>query len=117
RGEIGDADLGAHLEQRTALEVDAEVQPMGEEQRDRDDRQQRRDRKGDAAELGEVEMGVVGNDAQRRQNSHRADDRQDDNEDAEANDNVMSHFWPRIRSARFAAASTKSTMPRSGVSS
>ena len=38
------------------LEVDAEIQPVGEEQDDREDRQHRRDRKADAAELHEIEF-------------------------------------------------------------
>ena len=33
------AGLGLHFQQRAALEVDAEIQAVGEEQRDRDDRQ------------------------------------------------------------------------------
>ena len=40
RGDVGGAGLGLHLQQRAALEVDAEIQPVGEEQHDRDDRQQ-----------------------------------------------------------------------------
>ena len=60
-------DFGLHFQQRAALEIDAEIQPVGEEQRDRDDRQHRRDRKADAAKAHEVELGVVRHDPQRRQ--------------------------------------------------
>ena len=62
-GEIGRARLGLHLDQRAALEVDAEIQPVDEVKRDRQDRHQRRHRKADAPEAHEVEFGVVGNDA------------------------------------------------------
>ena len=40
RGDIGGAGLGLHFQQRSALEIDAEIQPVGKEQRDRDDRKQ-----------------------------------------------------------------------------
>jgi hypothetical protein len=66
RADIGGAGFGLHLQQRAAPEIDAEIQPMGKEQRDRHDRQRGRDRKADAAEAGEIEMRVVGHDAQRR---------------------------------------------------
>ena len=33
RGDVGGAGLGLHFQQRAALEVDAEIQPVGEEQR------------------------------------------------------------------------------------
>ena len=64
RGNVGRAGLCPYFQQRAALEIDAEVQPVGEEQRDRDNRQQRRDRKADAAKAREIEMGVVGHDPQ-----------------------------------------------------
>ena len=69
---VGRGDVGAagrrcranseHVHQRTAPEVDAEIQPVGEEQRDRQDRQQRRDRKADAPKAHEIERRVVRSD-------------------------------------------------------
>ncbi len=91
RADIGRAGLGLHFEEGTALEVDAEIQAVSKEQRDRDDRQRRRDREGDAAELREVEMRIVRHDAQRRQETERADDGQHGDQDAKANKNEMSH--------------------------
>ena len=38
--DIGSARFGLDLEQRAALEIDAEVQPVGKKQRDRDNRKQ-----------------------------------------------------------------------------
>ena len=57
-GEIG-RPLGLQLDQRTADEVDAEIQPVSEEQDDRQDRQHRRHRKADAPEAHEIEFGFV----------------------------------------------------------
>ena len=68
RAHLGDVDrpgLGLHLHQGAAVEVDAEIQPVGEIERDRDDRQHRRDRKADPPEADEIEIGVVGDDAER----------------------------------------------------
>ncbi|MEY9807549.1 hypothetical protein ABIF30_007156 [Bradyrhizobium elkanii] len=115
RGDVGGAGLGLHLQQRAALEVDAEIQAVGEEQRDGKDREQRRDREADAAKAGEVEMGVVRHDAQRRQQAERRDHGQDGDQDAKANENGMCHNRP-LRSARFAAASTAPSRRRSGAS-
>ena len=36
RADVGGAGLVLHFQERTAPEVDAEIQPMGEEQHDRD---------------------------------------------------------------------------------
>ena len=66
-GEVGVAGLGLHLDQRAALEVDAEIQPVEEIERDRQDRQQRRNGKADAPEAHEIEFGVVGDDAKQAQ--------------------------------------------------
>ena len=61
---VGIAGFGPHLHQRATLEIDAEIQPVGEEQRDRKDREQRRDRKTDAAEAGKIEVRIVRHDPQ-----------------------------------------------------
>ena len=104
--EIGRAGFGLHFHQRAADEVDAEIQAMGEEQRDREDRQQRRNRKADAPEAHEIEIGVVRHDAQRRQQVEHGDDRQHGNQNREPYENQICHERLRIlRSARFAAAS------------
>jgi hypothetical protein len=114
RGDIGRAGFGLDFEQRAALEVDAEIQSMGKEQRDGENRQRRRDRKTDAAEAGEVELGVVGHDTQRRQQVEAAYHRQHRDQDAEPYQNEMCHSRPRmIKSARFAAASTAPSPRRS----
>ncbi|KTT90269.1 hypothetical protein NS44R_14895, partial [Mammaliicoccus sciuri] len=115
RGDICSAGLGPHLQQRAALEVDAEIQAVGEEQRDGKDREQRRDREADAAKAREVEMCVVGDDAQRRQQAERRDHGQHGDQDAKANENGMGQERP-LRSARFAAASTAPMRRRSGAS-
>ena len=65
-GEIGRPGLRLHLDQRAADEVDAEIEPVEEEQQDGDDRQHRRDRKADAPKAHEVELGVVRDDPQQR---------------------------------------------------
>src|SRR6202035_311655 len=103
----GGARLGLDFQQRAALEIDAEVQSVGEEQRDRDNRQRRRNRETDAAETREVEMRIVRDDPQRRQPAEATDDRQHDNEGAQPQENEMCHERFRlIKWARFAAAST-----------
>ena len=71
-GEIGGAALRLDLDQRAADEVDAEIEPVKKEQQDRDDRQQRRDRKADAPEAHEVELGVVRDDPQQRDGGMQA---------------------------------------------
>jgi hypothetical protein len=62
-GEVGRAALRLHLHQRAADEVDAEVQPVREIQNDRHDRQKRGQRKADAPEAHEIEIGFVRHDA------------------------------------------------------
>jgi hypothetical protein len=64
-GEIGRAAFGLHLQQRTANEVDSEIQPMEKIEKDRQDRQQRGHRKADAPEAHEIELGVVRYDAKK----------------------------------------------------
>ncbi len=63
-GEVGLPALDLDLDQRAAAEIDAEIEPMKEVERDRDDRQHRRERKADPPELDEVEVGVVRDDAE-----------------------------------------------------
>ena len=65
-GEIGRSRLRLHLDQRAADEIDAEIQAVEEEQQHRRDRQNRRHREADAPEAHEVELGVVGDDAKKR---------------------------------------------------
>src|SRR6185437_3771357 len=77
---INIAGLGLYLKQRAALEVDSEIQPVRKEQSARDDRQERRDRKADAAKAREVEMRVVRDDPQRWQPAETTDNSQDDDE-------------------------------------
>ena len=114
RRNVGGAGLGLHFQQRAALEIDAEIQAVGEEQHDRDNRQQRRDRKTDAAKAGEIELGVVRHDPQRRQPAEAADHRQHGNQDAEPDENDICHSRLRmIKSARSAAASTSPNPRRS----
>ena len=91
RGDVGGAGLGLHFQQRAALEVDAEIQPVGEEQHDRDDRERGRDRKADAAKAREIEMRVVGDDAQRRQQIEHGDHGQHGNQNAQRDENELSH--------------------------
>ena len=71
--------------------LNAKIQPMGEEKHDRDDRKRRRDRKADAAKAREIEMRIVGNDAQRRQQIEHRNHRQHDDQNAQTNENVLSH--------------------------
>ena len=66
-GEIGLRRLALHLHEQAALEVDAEIEPVEEIERDRHNRHQRGNRKADAPEAHEVEFGIVGNDAQQPQ--------------------------------------------------
>src|SRR6185437_4897334 len=87
--EVGYARVGTDLQQHTALEIDPEVQSVTKEQRDRHDRQRRRNRKTDATELCEIEMRVVGHDAQWRKDAKRTDYGQHDNEGAKGDQNQM----------------------------
>ncbi len=64
--EIGRTGLRLNFDQRAADEIDAEIQAVEKEQQHRDDRQHSRDRKADAPEAHEVELGVVRNDAKKR---------------------------------------------------
>jgi hypothetical protein len=107
--DIGGAGLVLHLHERTALEVDAEIQAMREEQRDRRDGQQCRGREADAAELGEVELRIVGDDAERRQQVENGHDRQNDDQCTQTCENHLCRsqsLLRPLRSARAAAAST-----------
>ena len=89
RRNIGGSGFALNLKQRAAAEVDAEIQTMREEQNDRGDRQQRRDRKTDPAKPREVELGVIRDDPDRRQQIEDADDGQRDDESTEAQQNVL----------------------------
>ena len=91
RADIGGTGLVLHFQQRTAPEVDAEIQPVGEEQHDRQNRKRRRDRKADAAKPREIEMRIVGNDAQRRQQIEHGDHGQHGDQNAKPNENELSH--------------------------
>src|SRR4029079_13319126 len=89
RGDVGGAGLRLHFQERAPLEVDAEIQAMGEEQDDGDDRERCRDRKRDAAKAREIEMRVVGNDAQRRQQIEHGDHGQHGNQNAQPDENEL----------------------------
>ena len=63
---IGDLRLRLHLEQRAADEIDAEVQAQREIERDGGNRSDRRQRKADAPEAHEIELGVIREEPQKR---------------------------------------------------
>ena len=90
-GKIGRPALRLHLDHGAADEVDAEIQPVGEEQHDREDRKSRGDWEADATKAREIEMRVVWDDAQRRQEIEHRDHGQHDNQNAKPNENVLSH--------------------------
>src|SRR5580704_7083160 len=63
-GDVDRADLGLDLHPGAADEVDAEIEPHREIERDGENRQDRRDRKTDPAKANEIETGVVRDDAE-----------------------------------------------------
>ena len=89
RADVGRAGFGLHFQQRAAPEIDAEIQPVGEEQHDREDRKRGRDRKADAAKAREIEMRVVRDDAQRRQQIEHGDHGQHGDQNAQPNENEL----------------------------
>ena len=64
RADVRRAGLGLQLDERPALEVDAEVQPHREEQHHRGERERRREREGEPPEAHEVHMRFVGPEAE-----------------------------------------------------
>ena len=64
RAHLGLATWRLDLQQRAALEVDAVVQPMREEEDERQDRQHGRDREAEAPKADEAESRVVRDDAE-----------------------------------------------------
>ena len=70
--DIGGAGLGLELHQGAALEVDAEIQADRQEQDHRPDRQQGREREGEAPEAHEVDVRLIGPEAEQAHDRSRS---------------------------------------------